>query len=97
ALENPTFGQYGSPLPVRPPMIYPPGGTIQANIQNDGDVDLDGLELYFRGSKIFQPGILPCLTYPDKFSTNWYTYNAPRPDPNRSRVLPTPGITMAVT
>jgi hypothetical protein len=78
--ENETFGQYGSPLPVRPPMIYPPGGTIQLNIQNDGLTDFAGLEIYFRGSKLFAPGVLPCLTYPDKFSTNWYIYNGPRPN-----------------
>jgi hypothetical protein len=89
--ECETFGQYGNPLPVRPAMIYPPGGAIQANIKNDGNTDLNGLELYFRGQKLFQPGILPCHTYPERFSTNWFIYNGPRP----GNVVPTPGVSMA--
>ena len=73
--ENLAYGQYGSPLPVRPPVIYPPGGVIVVDAYNDGGSALEGLELYFRGSKIYAPGVLECHTYPEKMSSNPYTYN----------------------
>ena len=73
--ENLFMGQYGSPLPVRPPVIYPPGGVIVVDAYNDGANPIAGLELYFRGSKIFAPGVLECHTYPEKMSSNPYTYN----------------------
>lgn len=73
--ENVLMGQYGSPLPVRPPLIYPPGGVIVVDAYNDGGNALNGLELYFRGSKIFAPGVLECHTYPEQMSSNPYIYN----------------------
>ena len=64
ANENADFGQFGQFLPVRQPIYYPPGGVIQVECFNGGLVDMAGVECYFRGSKVFQPGILPCLTIP---------------------------------
>jgi hypothetical protein len=72
--QNPDFGQFGSPLIVRPPVIYPPGGVIQIDVTNNDSHDYTGLEVYFRGSKMFAPGILPCLTYPEKFSALQFYY-----------------------
>lgn len=65
--ESRILGQYGLALPVRPPMIYPPGGTIYVDILNGGGDDYTNLEVYFRGQKIFAPGVLPCYTYPERF------------------------------
>lgn len=73
--ENIFMGQYGSPLPVRPPVIYPPGGVIVVDAFNNGANPINALELYFRGSKIFAPGVLECHTYPEKMSSNPYIYN----------------------
>jgi hypothetical protein len=69
--ENADLGQFGQFLPVRQPVYYPPGGAIQVEVtNNDPSFDYLGLEVYFRGSKVYQPGILPCLTYPaGKIST----------------------------
>lgn len=74
ANECPTFGQYGNPLPVRQPIIYPRGGQITVDVQNQGDTDLTNLMLYFRGQKIYRPGQLDCYTYPDKCSTLPFIY-----------------------
>lgn len=68
ANENPDFGLFGSGLPVRPPVLYPRGGTITVDVQNQGNTDLTNLELYFMGNKVYRPGELPCNTYPDKIS-----------------------------
>lgn len=76
ANENPDFGQYGSGLPVRPPVVYPRGGTITVDVQNQGDTDLPGLELYFMGQKMYRPGELPCRTYPDSISPLPFIYPA---------------------
>ena len=57
--ECPTFGQYGNPLPVRQPIIYPRGGQITVDVQNQGNVDFTNLMLYFRGQKIYPPGVVP--------------------------------------
>lgn len=62
--QSQMLGQFGLPLPVRPPMVYPAGSTIYVDVQNDGADALTNLEVYFRGQKIFAPGTLPCKTYP---------------------------------
>jgi len=62
--ENADFGQFGQFLPVRQPIYYPPGGTIQLQAVNNGTTNLTGVEVYFRGSKVYRPGILPCLVIP---------------------------------
>lgn len=72
--ENQDYGQYGSPLPVRPPVIYPRGGTIMLDVQNTGNSDLSGVEVYFRGSKMYAPGVLPCYTYPENCSPFPFIY-----------------------
>jgi hypothetical protein len=64
ANENADYGQFGQFLPVRQPIYYPPGGVIQVECVNNGATAMTGVECYFRGSKVFQPGILPCLTIP---------------------------------
>jgi hypothetical protein len=73
--ECPTYGQYGSMLPVRPPVIYPPGGVILVDVYNSGLVDFAGLSIYFRGQKIYQPGVLPCHVYPERLQMGPYVYN----------------------
>ena len=62
--ENGDYGWWGQFLPVRKPIYYPPGGVIQLQVTNNGATSFTGLEAYFRGSKVFQPGRIPCLTYP---------------------------------
>lgn len=72
--QSPNLGQFGIPLPVRPPVIYPPGSTIYVDVQNQGVSDLTNLEVYFRGQKIFAPGVLPCYTYPAAFFTRPFRF-----------------------
>lgn len=72
--ECPTFGQYGNPLPVRQPIIYPRGGQITVDVQNQGNVDFTNLMLYFRGQKIYPPGVVACNTYPADCSPFPFTY-----------------------
>lgn len=62
--ENPDFGQFGSPLPLRPPVIYPRGGNIMVDVANNGPTDFSGLEVYLRGYKVYAPGVLPCNVMP---------------------------------
>ncbi len=66
------LGQYGLFLPVREPVIYPAGSTMYVDVLNNGSTDLERLELYFRGQKVFAPGVLPCFTYPEKMITRPY-------------------------
>ncbi len=65
--EAPALGQYGLFLPTRPPMIYPPGGTIYADVYNGSAVTLTNLQLYFRGQKVFAKGVLDSFDYPSSF------------------------------
>ena len=62
--ENANFGQFGNFLTIRQPVYYPPGGTIQVEVTNNDLNAMTGVEVYFRGSKVFQPGVLPCVGYP---------------------------------
>lgn len=76
ALENRNLGKFGQFLPVRVPVVYPPGGSIQADVTNTGLADMVGVEIYFRGSKIFAPGVLGCETYPPRLSPQPFDYVA---------------------
>jgi hypothetical protein len=68
--ENQDFGQFAQFLPVRQPIYYPPGGCIAIQAVNNGAGNLTGVEVYFRGSKVYRPGIMPCLVIPQgKIST----------------------------
>jgi hypothetical protein len=68
--ENRDFGQFAQFLPVRQPIFYPPGGVIEVQCVNRGAVNMTGVEVYFRGSKMYRPGILPCAVMPQgKVST----------------------------
>ena len=89
AAENRNYGQYGQFLPVRTPVLYPRGGVIQADVYNAGDTDMEGVEIYFRGSKIFAPGVLPCATYPARFSPMHFDYMA---SPYRGTAAYNPGV-----
>jgi hypothetical protein len=62
--ENAQFGQFGEFLPIRQPVYYPPGGAIQVQATNNGATVMNSVEVYFRGSKVFRPGVLPCVGYP---------------------------------
>jgi hypothetical protein len=72
--ENPDFGQYGSPLPLRPPVAYPRGGSLLADVSNRGNVDYTNLTLYFRGYKMYPAGQLPCNVMPEKSSVLPFVY-----------------------
>lgn len=74
ANECPTFGQYGNPLPVRQPIVYPRGGQITIDVQNQGADDYTNLEVYFIGQKVYRPGQIPCATYPESVSPLPFIY-----------------------
>lgn len=75
ANECPDFGQYGSPLPLRPPVRYPRGASLLADVQNQGETDYTDLVLYFIGQKVFQPGVLPCNVQPANASPFPFIYS----------------------
>jgi len=62
--ENANFGQFGNFLPIRQPVYYPPGGSIHIEVTNNDPGVMTGVEVYFRGSKVFRPGVLSCHGYP---------------------------------
>jgi hypothetical protein len=62
--ENANFGQFGNFLPIRQPVYYPPGAAIEIEVTNNDPSVMTGVEVYFRGSKVFKPGVFPCLGYP---------------------------------
>ena len=90
--QSAILGQYGLPLPVRAPLLYPPGCTLFVDVYNP--TALTNLEIYFRGQKIFQPGVLPCNTYPPSafIRPRWFTtfetlVVAPPPSLNNSLMI----------
>lgn len=73
-LMTPYGGQLGNPLPLHKQIVYPPSSTIFVDILNNGSTALTNLTLYFRGVKLFRPGVHPAPPYPAKCSLLNYTY-----------------------
>ena len=62
-LHSYCFGNQGSPTPVFPQRVYPPGGVIYVDVENTGDAALTNVRLYFRGVKLYPWGSRPANTY----------------------------------
>lgn len=62
------FGQQGNPIPEWPEIVYPAGGTIYVDVVNTGTASLVGLQLFFRGVKLYPAGVQAGYTYPPRFA-----------------------------
>jgi hypothetical protein len=63
-LVMPYGGQGGAWKGLGHQILYPSGGVIQLDLVNTGTTTLTNLTFYFRGVKLFPPGINPAPTYP---------------------------------
>lgn len=69
------FGQMGNPKPVWPNVQYPASGTILVDIQNTSpSVTLSGVQVFFRGVKLFPYGSLSVYTYPKRCALQPFIY-----------------------
>ena len=73
-IMTPYGGQIGNPLPLHRQLIYPARSTILVDLLNNGSATLTNLTFYFRGVKLFPPGIRKQYPYPSKLSTLNFTY-----------------------
>ena len=99
-LLGPYFGQLGNPRPVWPPVQYPRNGVITLDVGWGGaaQVSLTGLQIFFRGVKLYPKGALslssPSSTYSKTMARSplpfWYPASA---QVNASLPL----VTLAVT
>jgi hypothetical protein len=71
---TPYGGQLGNPLPLHRQLLYPARSTFFVDLLNNGSATLTNLTFYFRGVKLFPPGIRRMYPYPPKISTLNYTY-----------------------
>ncbi len=56
------FGQGGNPKPIWPHELYPASGVIEVDLWNNNpSVDLDGVQVVFRGVRLYspRPGLYP--------------------------------------
>ena len=67
------FGQGGNYRPVYPQQNYPPGGSIEVDVFNDGP-DITNLQVIFRGVKLFRDGAFPNPTYPPRCTAREFVY-----------------------
>jgi len=76
------FGQAGNPIPRYPGLRYSASGVMRIQIQNVGPNPLTGLQLFFRGVKVFKPGEITSYTYPQKVRRPplSYVYSLARPN-----------------
>jgi len=74
SLVAPYFGLLGNPIPVSPEIFYPRQSSIEVDIINDGAAAITNLTFYFRGVKLFQPGVVKAYTYPAKFGGLPFVY-----------------------
>lgn len=91
ALQMPYYGQVGNPLGRYPQVRYPGSGIISIDLINNGAAPLVGLQLFFRGVKLFQPGIVSNYTYPAQFARPPLPYIYSLAHPNT--VIPLLGVT----
>jgi hypothetical protein len=68
------FGQYGNPMPVYPEVRFPANGTTWIQVVNNGPAPLVGLQVFYRGVKLFKPGARSSYTYPAKMRALPYSY-----------------------
>lgn len=67
SLQQPFFGQNGSPSPVSPEITYPPGGTLSLDLVNTGAGALTDVTFYWIGVNLYPWGVLPAPSYPSEF------------------------------
>lgn len=79
----PYYGQVGNPLKVFPEIRYPSSGFISIDLLNTSVVPLTGVQIFFRGVKLFAPGVVSHYTYPQAFARAPlpYLYSLAHPDP----------------
>jgi hypothetical protein len=70
------FGQQGNPKPMSPGIKYPQNGVITVDIQNTGSTTLTNVQLFWRGVKLYLPGVVKSYTYPANFSTIPWIYSS---------------------
>ena len=63
-LESAYYGSMGNPVPVFPQMVYPAGGVIHVELENQGALDITDLRVVFRGVKLLPWGVDAAYTYP---------------------------------
>ena len=69
------FGQMGNPKPVWPNVQYPASGTILVDVQNtSASLTLTGVQLLFRGVKLFPYGSMPTAGYPKRCALQPFIY-----------------------
>lgn len=67
SLQQPYFGQNGSPTAVSPEITYPPGGTLTLDLLNAGVAPLLNVTFYWIGVNLYPWGVLPAPSYPSEF------------------------------
>lgn len=80
------YGQGGNYKPVYPEQPYPPGGTIEVDLYNDGP-DATNVQIIFRGVKIFRDGAFPDPTYPAKCRALDFTYQSGKGTPTDAALI----------
>lgn len=63
--------------PIYPQLVYPAGGSILVDLQNNSGESITNVKLLFRGSKQFPDGSIENYTYPEKSSLLPYVYPVP--------------------
>ena len=77
ACEMPNFGQAGCPRSIWPQSVYGPKSVIRVDLQNNGASAITNLTLFFFGVKIFPWGAVQGYTYPERFSSQAYSWQLP--------------------
>jgi hypothetical protein len=70
------FGQQGNPKPISPSIKFPPNGAITVDIQNVGPDTLTNVQLFFRGVKLYMPGVVKSYTYPARMQMRPWIYSS---------------------
>lgn len=70
------FGQQGNPRPVSPEIKWPQSGVITVDVENTGASTLTNVQLFFRGVKLYLPGVVKSYTYPRRMSMRPWIYSS---------------------
>ncbi len=73
------FGQQGNPKPMSPSIKLPQNGVITVDIQNQSTTStLNNVQLFWRGVKLYMPGVVKSYTYPNPMRTRPWIYSSVR-------------------
>lgn len=90
------FGQQGNPRPMSPAIKYPPSGVITVDIQNvSSSITLTNVQLFFRGVKLYMPGVVKSFSYPAKCAMQPWIYSSTQSGTvvsNLAVSTPAPGV-----